>query len=381
MYEYVGSEPIGSYDVSGLVKVKWKGQNTGVIIVENEKSLSEIARKLTGKSSNYAKINEKDMRSKSHNSIRKGDEIKFEEKFGQHILQKFRNSNNAANQGQSDSDTENPNNLLNGVIKTFGDYALEKMKYFYDNRKKYEGTNLAPADRTPGALKTDCITYVLGVLYYAFNKTGDKAAVKAIKRLNANGVKIQNWLIKNRKWNVYYWNPDTCNLYPTKKDIADEKNKAQRTNSWGYYKQIKNQEKHHFWTNRFISRGQKYIGIVSVPKNNMLTDFSPLPGSACKKNNKALATLNSIQFGFGTGGGGYHTWLFRKGAVHEAHWSHKMGSDTIFEARHIVPLVQKSAGSSLIWGSGLIVVPPAAMLPKKNAAEPQPIRVKETDTI
>ena len=74
-------------------------------------------------------------------------------------------------------------------MSTFKDYALEKMLDLFHNHDHEVGSQLKKFD--PVTYKdyqsTDCITYVLNVLTYAFKQTGKADAAANAKSLGARG--------------------------------------------------------------------------------------------------------------------------------------------------------------------------------------------------
>lgn len=67
-------------------------------------------------------------------------------------------------------------------MPSFSQYAIDKMKDLYNNHSHEVGIELKKNDPTYYASynSTDCTTYVLNVLSYAYEKSGDNAFAKQI---------------------------------------------------------------------------------------------------------------------------------------------------------------------------------------------------------
>jgi hypothetical protein len=70
------------------------------------------------------------------------------------------------------------------------------------------GSELFKTD--PGKYKsyavTDCITYALNVIAYAFEKCGNGKAAKAVWELGGKGTDLAVYLVKRHNWKGVYLN-------------------------------------------------------------------------------------------------------------------------------------------------------------------------------
>ena len=217
-------------------------------------------------------------------------------------------------------------------MKTFSDHAQEKLVGLYNNHAHEVGSVLLKSDpeKYKSYSATDCITYVLNVLGYAFEKTGDAKAAKHVWRLGKHGTELGTYLVKRHGWKGVYINPDV--MHP--KDADSE-------HSFSHHLAVKNC--------RYYQIPLKYrvVNYSVTPLNHIA--FGQLNPKAAPSalNPIDLANLALIKFGFGVSRGGSHTWLFSWGQVYEVHWE-GIG-DTLYEAS---PL------RTYPWLSGAIVVPP-----------------------
>jgi RHS repeat-associated protein len=208
------------------------------------------------------------------------------------------------------------------VPRSFSDYAIEKMEDLYSNHSHQTGSRSGET----GKAKTDCITYVMQVLVYAFQKVSDEQAAQSVRQKANKGTELAAYLVREKGWKAYYWNPDICNRATNDENISTY-NYAKKYNKYYY--------------------GQ-------TPLSALRVNYQPIPGSTEVKNDQAWAELSKIEFGFGSGGGGVHTWLFRRGDVYEVHWSERSDSPTLYEKSSL----RNKAPNAKTWGSGIIVTPP-----------------------
>jgi hypothetical protein len=214
----------------------------------------------------------------------------------------------------------------------FSEYALEKLLDLYGNHSHEVGSELKKKD--PVAYKayeaTDCITYALNVIGYAFKKAGSDDAARSVWARGKRGTELAAYLVDDHRWKGIYINPDVN--HPL--DIDSE----------------------HSYTAHLANRTCRYYGIRIEYRATNYT-VTPKTHPSFKKLNKNagptplndvdIASLDSVKFGFGISRGGRHTWLFSEGKVYEVHWD-KIG-DELYEA---------SSLRAYPWLSGAIVVPP-----------------------
>ncbi len=200
--------------------------------------------------------------------------------------------------------------------KSFSDYAHEKMMDLFHNHDHEVGSELKKIEpeKYKNYQATDCITYVLNVLSYAFKQMGDEKAAKRVWQLGAHGTKLAQYLVEEHSWEACYANPDA--KHPV--DDDDE----------------------HTYTSILASKNKKYykIPLKYIVQNYRVTPDYALESLTLNKNaspsehNEAdIASLEQVAFGFGVSRGGKHTWLYSKGKVYEVHWN-QIG-DNLYEAR------------------------------------------------
>lgn len=88
----------------------------------------------------------------------------------------------------------------------YSEEAYKKMIDLYNNHSHECGSQIIST--CPGKTPTDCITYVINVLSYAFEKSGDKAASSRVKELGKYGTGLAAYLVSDRGWKAVYINPD-----------------------------------------------------------------------------------------------------------------------------------------------------------------------------
>ncbi|MGD8782902.1 MAG: hypothetical protein PVG75_00615 [Thioalkalispiraceae bacterium] len=217
-------------------------------------------------------------------------------------------------------------------MKKFSDYAYAKLIDLYNNHSHEVGSQLKAMDpaKYKSLKSTDCITYALNVMSYAFEQTGNKEAAKKVWSLGQHGNELAAYLVNQHNWKGIYINPDVN--HP--KDRSDE----------------------HTYSNYLANRSCKYYKIPLSYKVVNYNTTSKLHPSFQKLNTHLgetklnltdVKSLSKVKFGFGISRGGKHTWLFSNGKVYEVHWD-SIGAG-LYESMHI---------SKYPWLSGAIVVPP-----------------------
>lgn len=95
-------------------------------------------------------------------------------------------------------------------MSSFTNFAYEKMMDLYLNHADEVGIDLKK--KFPAKYKdykaTDCITYSLNVISYAFEKAGNRSAGKHVWKLGAHGTDLAKYLVNTHKWKGVYINPD-----------------------------------------------------------------------------------------------------------------------------------------------------------------------------
>jgi len=176
---------------------------------------------------------------------------------------------------------------------------------------------------------TDCITYVINVLSYAFEQTNNMQAVNKVRALGAYGTKLANYLVEEQNFKAIYINPDI--YHPNDSDEEHTYSAYVARNKCTYYDiKLKYQVVNYNPTSR---------DDLSFQSINTTKGTTPL-------DEISIEALSNVEFGFGVSRGGRHTWLFSYGKVYEVHWNN-VGAD----------LYEASPLQSYNWLSGVIVIP------------------------
>jgi len=220
--------------------------------------------------------------------------------------------------------------IIGLASKSLSDHAYEKMIDLYKNHKHEVGRKYQGAC-PQGAEKTDCITYCLNVLEYAYEMVGRKDVADTIRKKGKRGTDLAAYL-KTLGWKAIYWNPDTRN----------PRDYSASTTDW--YE--------HTYSYYVAKKKETYY---QIPITALVVDYYPTDSQKHKLRNepkttrkmKEFAKLVKVKFGYGLARGGYHTFLYGLGFVYEVHWD-QIGDD----------LYEKSPFVSYEWLSGAILVPP-----------------------
>jgi hypothetical protein len=87
--------------------------------------------------------------------------------------------------------------------------------------------------RHPDKKPTDCITYVINVLTYAFEKDGQKSVAQKVAKLGKKGTELGSYLVNEQKWTGIYYNPDVN--HPRDGDSEHPFSRKKAIDSKGYY--------------------------------------------------------------------------------------------------------------------------------------------------
>lgn len=216
-------------------------------------------------------------------------------------------------------------------MKTFSEYASEKLIELFNNHSHEVGSELKEKD--PVKYKeyesTDCITYSLRVISYAFEKLGKVEAARKVWKLGGKGTDLAKYLVDSHSWKGIYINPDS--KHPVDANSEHTYTSHLATQKCKYYQ---------------IPLEYKVQNYTITPKTHSAFQKLNKSASVSKLNEIDILSLEQVKFGFGISKGGMHTWVFSKGKVYEVHWD-KIGSE-LYEATSL-----RSFG----WLSGAIVVP------------------------
>lgn len=218
------------------------------------------------------------------------------------------------------------------MAKEFSDHAREKLVALYNHHDREVGSVLKAQypDLYDGFTGTDCITYAINVISYAFKQLGKDSAAQKVRQLGKHGNELSRYLVNTHQWSGIYINPDV--KHPIDADPE------------------------HAWSDHVVKKTCTYF---SIPIKYRAVNYSPTPSddpNFQKVNPKAAATtlndvdvkiLGKVDFGFGISRGARHTWLYSLGSVYEVHWD-QVGAQ----------LYERTALQAFGWLSGAIVVPP-----------------------
>ena len=94
----------------------------------------------------------------------------------------------------------------NAVPRSFSEHAEKQMWDLLKDYGSQVGSQCTSADGA-GKTKTDCITYVMRVLTYAFEQTGQPDKAADVRSRSKKGTDLARYLV-GLGWKAYYWNPD-----------------------------------------------------------------------------------------------------------------------------------------------------------------------------
>ncbi len=216
-------------------------------------------------------------------------------------------------------------------MKIFSDYAHDKMMSLFDEHSNEVGSELKKTNpiQYKDYKSTDCITYSLNVIAYAFEKRGNTEAASQVWKLGKRGTELARYLVNSHGWVGIYVNPDS--KHPIDVDPEHTYTSHLATKTCKYYQ---------------IPLSYKVHNYTITP--NAHKSFQKLNRDAgvSKLDSIAISSLDNVTFGFGVSRGGMHTWVFSRGRVYEVHWD-KVGSE----------LYEASSLRTFPWLSGVIVVP------------------------
>ena len=216
---------------------------------------------------------------------------------------------------------------------TFSDHARTKLLDLYNDHSHEVGSRLKATDPAGYASysSTNCITYAINVISYAFNQTGDSGAAAKVEQLRDKpGNQLSRYLVTSHQWKGIYINADTVHPRDGSREHTTAERKVNR--SCTYY-----------------SIPVRYRVVNYRPTTRTEPAFQKLNKRAplTRLNDADIRVLNRVPFGFGISRGAMHTWLFSMGRVYEVHWD-EIGAG----------LYERTMLRAFAWLSGAIVVPP-----------------------
>ncbi|MCB9691341.1 MAG: hypothetical protein H6736_24010 [Alphaproteobacteria bacterium] len=184
-------------------------------------------------------------------------------------------------------------------------------------------------DKTPGAEREDCTTFVLETLEAAFGSAGQAGlfaqvkaqAVRASGSGGFKGIELMKALQNHAGWKSIFWAPDT-------KQSADE-------------------DAEHTFASSVAERKGTYYG-VDVDREKSVTDYRKTDGS--EGDMSGIERLKRIPVGVLGARGGMHMALIINGSVYEVHWKEAATSRDAVEATTL---------ENWPWLSGMVTAPAA----------------------
>lgn len=219
------------------------------------------------------------------------------------------------------------------MAKSLSQHAVDKINDILSNHPNHVGSVLKKANpkKYESFVASDCITFAIWVLKYAFKQTGNSAAEIRVASLGNKGTDLAKYLINIHSWQAVYYNPDVN--HPM--DGSGEHISS-------YYNQVK---KTCLYSIGRVPVTQKVINYR--PSGIKVTKYL----GPTKKNAVDLEIFKKIPFGIGMSKGGTHVWIYSLGKVYESHWDREAGSG----------LYTGVDLTKFAWLSGIVVVPPDSL--------------------
>lgn len=216
------------------------------------------------------------------------------------------------------------------MARSFSRYAVDKINDILVNHSNHVGSKLKRSDpkKYKSFIASDCITFTIWVLKYAYSNTGNTTAEKRVANLGYKGTELAKYLIKIHSWQAIYYNPDINHpMDGSGEHIAS------------YYNQVKK---------------ICMYSVGRVPVTHKVINYNPSGIKVTKylgptkKNSLDLGIFKKIPFGIGMSRGGEHVWIYSFGKIYESHWDREAGSG-LYTGVNL---------SKFAWLSGIVVVPP-----------------------
>lgn len=193
--------------------------------------------------------------------------------------------------------------------------------------------------------RTDCQTYILDVLKYAFEKTGRRDLYRgmmgAFRKEGTTGTVMSKYLARNG-WEAYLFMPDTDNPADGKPAHAKMYQNSKKSRTW--------------W---------------GVPLVDFIVNYNPTPdlkGGAKQltprdeAGKKKFDSLSNVTFSVCVFTEGLHTALHSKGMVYEVHWDVLSEQSRVDNPNYTRFYESELYEHSPLWGfgwlEGIIVIPP-----------------------
>jgi len=215
---------------------------------------------------------------------------------------------------------------LEGIMSASGltPFAEAKMWDLYKDHAHEAGSKYA-GDKT-GLQNTDCITYCINVISFAYEKVGNPTMAARV-RGQGRGIELATLLVADG-WKAHYWNPDVRHPRDNSSEHPYSYQVAKKTGEY-----------------QAVMRGGD---VRKLKLDGFIIDYNLVNPTAKVPNNiDVYNRLSSVRFAFGIARAGVHTFLFSCGMVFEVHWD-KIGPD----------LYERSSFYDYKWLSGALIVPP-----------------------
>lgn len=167
-----------------------------------------------------------------------------------------------------------------------------KLIDLYKNHDKEVGIELKKSNpvKYKDYKSTDCITYSLNVISYAFEKAGNTVAAKHVWSLGKRGADLASYLVNTHGWKGVYINPDS--VHPSDAQSEHPYSSYLASKTCKYY-----QVPLHFRVDNYTPTPKTHPAFKKVNRNAAVTAL----------NKVNIISLEQVKFGFGLSRGGMHT--------------------------------------------------------------------------
>lgn len=192
--------------------------------------------------------------------------------------------------------------------------------------------------------RTDCQTYILHVLKYAYEKIGRRDIYTGLHRQftnpkNTTGTVMAKYLVQNG-WKAYLFLPDTDNPSDRSPKHTAMYRSTLKTKTW--------------W---------------GVPVTDFIVNYNPTPTTGTQTPTpkdaagmRKFEALSGVRFAVCVFTEGLHTGLFSKGMIYEVHWRSLSEQSRVdnpnYAPFYVSPLYEHTALWGFAWLEGVILVPP-----------------------
>jgi hypothetical protein len=158
------------------------------------------------------------------------------------------------------------------------------------------------------------------------------------------------YALRKLGWKVVYWNVDANAVPPLPEDR----------------KIVGQTPADHVWSTKQAINNKEYYG---VPIDSLMLNFSPLKGSATKRDSSSFAKLGNVPYYIGISHAGFHVWQGSYGDVTESHSFFDPADKRNIERGLFNPPYESPTGreveykgtkQTFYYYSGIIAIPPGS---------------------